>query len=323
MLVGFLAPPSHEPVTSASICHRIVDDVFFDVALNIEWSDLALPDVPIFETSLDLIAPKLLQILWMAMAGKPDSPATGPLIFLTFFQHAFGFVFGKERFALKYHTIVLVSVEHGPEENTFWRAVKGWPPMASTIMSVCFFLLDHGSVSNVYWIYWCPMHIGSSKWGFPVFGGYDPMKSNFMPRLVLVKSHVLFTLFFFVKILWKSNTFGEITQLTSPSLGPICQAGDLHGRGEVGMVLGPGVPTVLNPGINGLDSVLNQWKSSKLRLFRSLKIWLNLPRSMEETLTSHKLITCMAGIIQPFCVSLLYNRRVGRVTPIELSWKSK
>ena len=23
----------------------------------------------------------------------------------------------------------------------------------------------------------------------------------------------------------------------------------------------------------------------------------------------------MAGIIQPFCVSLLYNRRVGRVTP--------
>jgi hypothetical protein len=44
---------------------------------------------------------------------------------------------------------------------------------------------------------------------------------------------------------------------------------------------------------------------------------------MEETLTSHKLITCMAGIIQPFCVSLLYNRRVGRVTPIELSWKSK
>lgn len=199
MLVGFLAPPSHEPVTSASICHRIVDDVFFDVALNIEWSDLALPDVPIFETSLDLIAPKLLQILWMAMAGKPDSPATGPLIFLTFFQHAFGFVFGKERFALKYHTIVLVSVEHGPEENTFWRAVKGWPPMASTIMSVCFFLLDHGSVSNVYWIYWCPMHIGSSKWGFPVFGGYDPMKSNFMPRLVLVKSHVLFTLFFLSK----------------------------------------------------------------------------------------------------------------------------
>ena len=33
----------------------------------------------------------------------------------------------------------LVSVEHGPEETTFWRAVKGWPPMASTIMSVCFF----------------------------------------------------------------------------------------------------------------------------------------------------------------------------------------
>ena len=56
------------------------------------------------------------------------------------------------------------------------------------------------------------------------------MKSHFMPRLVLVKS----------------------------------QAGDLHGRGRSWN--GPGARcsgSVLNPGINGLDgldSVLNQWK---------------------------------------------------------------
>lgn len=188
--------------------------------------------------------------------------------------------------------------------------------MASTIMSVCFFssgpqkreqCILNLLVPNAY--SFIQVRIPSIWW--------LPVKSHFMPRLVLVKSHVLFTLFFLVKILWKSNIFDiPIPGSHMPGRWPAWPRRSWNG---------PGARCS-----DGSES-WNQWlrfcvKSMEIIQFEVIqvfKILLNLPRSMEETLTSHKLITCMAGIIHTFCVSLLYNRGVGRVTPIELSWKSK